>query len=187
MSSSSSNELTPEVDGFISRVLPPAKKELRYIEDNDWSEIVNVKSRENAYKVQRLLIDRNLTSAVLLYKMAGEDVKRKRVQAALSTFMTFFTILRDRYERMIQKFDWTGFDLSDDKQADKAEAEVSFQSKVLDDVNGHEVALRGINFGEQDDSVNIRFFDEKPAPFLMRSAIETVYPEIKDFLKKEKI
>lgn len=179
-----SNELTPEVDGFINRILPPAKKELQYIKDHDWSEIANVGSRENTYEVQQLITDRNIKSAVDLYKMAGEDVKKKRVQSSLQVFIEFFTILNDRYEKMVKRFDWTSFDLTNDKEAEKAKAEVSFQSALLKEVNRYESVLRGINFGGEDNKVNIRFFDDKPAPFLMKGSLEEVYPEIKDFLKK---
>ncbi len=180
-----SNELTQIVNSYIGRILPQAKKELQYIKDNDWSVIDNVGKRGSVYKVQHLLNDRNIKSAIKLYKMAGEDLDKKRVKSALRILIEFYTILDDRYNVMIEKFDWTSFDLEDAKQAKKATSEVEMQASILENLNTFEATLRAINFGDESDDVNISMHSDTPIPFMMREAIEEQYPEILDHLKKK--
>jgi len=176
-----SNELSPAVDSYIRRILPQAKKELTYIEGEDWSVIKNVKSRDNAYEVHNLITDRNVRSAVTLYNMAGEDIGKKRVKNALEVLVKFFTILDERYKKVIEKFDWTAFNTEEEGSAKN---EVEFQSAVLKNINTLEDKLRGINFGGESDELHIEFHGDKPVPFMMNERMEEKYPDIKKHLEE---
>lgn len=175
------------VDSYIKRILPQAGRELKYIKDNDWSEIANVKSRENSYKIQKLLNDRNVKSAVKLYKISGEEeLGSKRIKAALKKLMEFFYILEDRYNKTIKNFDWTSFDISDDSVAKKVESEIQMQATILDDLNSLESQLKSINFGDIDDSVSISMHGEESMPFMMAESLQKAFPEIETALNKKK-
>lgn len=180
----SDNSVKESVDSYISRILPQATKEFKFVKDNDWTEISNVKTREQNYKIQKLLVDRNIKSAVKLYKMAGEDIKSKRVRSTLRTLIEFYKVLNDRYKVMIDTFNWTEFNLEDDKEAGRAAAEVKFQAGVLDDVNALDSELRGINYGDESDTINVAMHSNTPIPFMMKEYIEGKFPEISEFLKK---
>lgn len=179
------NELNSEVDAYLKRILPQAKKELTYIKNEDWSIIENVKMRGNVYKIQNLLVDRNTKTAVKLYGLAKEDITKKRVKSALSTLIEFFNIADKRYKVMVETFDWSTFSLDNDADAGKIKSEVEFQAEVLNDINGLEARLRAINFGGESDELSINFYNNTPAPFMMAEAIEIRYPEIKQFMKRK--
>ena len=177
--------LNSEVESYLKRVLPQAKKELKYNKNEDWSKIKSVPTRENVYKIQDLLVHRNIETALKLYKLAGEDVKNKRVKDSLAILVEFFTILDERYSSMIEEFDWTTFKL-DEKDANKrVEEEVKFQSGVLDDINKYEIKLKSINFGDESDDVSVSFYGNIPAPLMMSSMIEEIYPEVKEAVNKK--
>lgn len=180
-----SNKLTSAVDAYISRVLPPAKKEIEYVTDEDWSSIKNVNARSNAYAVHHLITNRNVTYAVELYKMAGDDVRHKRVQKTLELLISFFYKLDERYKSMIDKFDFTKFDPNDEKESSKVSAEVEFQSKVLAHITSMDSKLREINFGGQSTELGISLHGNKVIPFMMSELAERVFPEIKDYLKEK--
>lgn len=179
------NELSAELDSYIKRVLPQAKKELKYVKNEDWSSIESVSVRSNVYKIQNLLVDRNVKTAVKLYGLASEDLSNKRVKAALAILIDFFKVADTRYKTMIDAFDWTTFDLIDTKGTDRVKKEVEFQAEVLDDINTLENRLRAINFGGESDELSLSFHSDTPAPFMMSDMLEDFYPEIKDYLKRK--
>ena len=180
-----SNGLSPAVDAYIRRILPQAKKELTYVEGEDWSGIKNVKTRENAYAVHNLITDRNIKSAVDLYKMAGEDLSKKRVKNSLEILVKFFSILDERYNKVVENFDWTEFNSEEDGASAKAKNEVEFQSEVLKNLNAHEERLRKINFGGESDELHIEFHGDKPIPLMMSERMEEKYPDIQKYLDKK--
>lgn len=179
------SSLDPAVDGFIKRILPPAKKELKYIKDEDWSEIKNIKTRKNNYDVHHVITDRNIKYAIKLYKMAGEDVEKPRVKTTLDFLIGFFNILDERYSQMVEKFDYTALNLEEEEETNKMKFEVEFQSTVLNHINSMEASLRTINFGGESDELHIEFHGKQPIPFMMSETMEKKYPDIKKFLEKK--
>lgn len=181
------NEVSESIDKYISRVLPQAKKELAYIKDNDWSAIENIETRENSYDVQALLVDRNVKTAINLYKIAKESdtIGSKRVKASLKLLISFFKICNERYESMVQNFDWTTLSMDDKKEATKAKLEIQIQSKILKVVNELEAKLQAINFGDESDDVNVSMYGDTPMPFLMRDVMESAFPVIGEYLERK--
>jgi len=177
------NKLELKIKDYIDLIIGPAKKELKYIEINDWSSVSELKSRESEYDLQALLNHRNINALIKLHGLAKEDLKHPTVKATMSSLMKFYNTLEERYSNMEKKFDWTvAFEGEKDEKL-KKRAEIEFQSRVLADLTKHKENLRKINFGEESSEVNIVMHSDTPMPFMMREAMEDRYVEIADHMK----
>jgi len=187
------SEVKTEIDSFISRVLPGAKKELKFIRDNNWLEVKNIKGRTDSYALQRVLNNRAIDNMSKLYKMAEktEDLNNTRVKNSLKLLRTFFTILDERYSVYSEDVSWMELveENLTDKQAKavlkKQEEEVKLRSLVLEDINKAEHTLREINDGEEDDSVVISLHGNEPIPFMMQDLARRKWPRIIEFEKQQ--
>jgi hypothetical protein len=179
----------------IELISPVAEKELKFVQEKDWSEIENLKKRESAYRLQDMLNARNLDALVKLYNLAIEDLSHPTVKSTISLLMGFYTLLEERYANMNKKFDWTEFtddDISTDSDGNKTksvekkqEEEIEFQSGVLKDYSAFKEQLRKINFGDEQGVIDIPIHGDTPIPLLMRVIIEERYPEVTEEIEKK--
>lgn len=174
----------------IELIMPPAKKELRFIQSRDWAEVENLKKRESMYKLQDILNSRNLTALLKFHTTAKEDLGHPKVKKTIELLLQFYFILEERYNKMSEKFDWTTY--VDDAGAEKGngmtaekkqELEIEFQSGVLKDYSKFKEDLRKINFGEDVVTVDIPIHGDTPIPIVMRETIENRYPEVAEHIK----
>jgi len=189
------NHLDKKIIDNIELIHPVAVKELKFIQEHDWSEIDNLKKRESAYKLQHILNSRNLSALEKLYKLASEDLGHPKVRATIDLLVGFYILLEERYINMDKKFDWTMFtdeDIPVDKDGNKVksvekkqEEEIAFQSGVLDDYSTFKESLRKINFGNDQALVDIPIFGDAPIPLLMSEIIEERYPEVTELMRKK--
>lgn len=177
--------LDKKIDDHINLVIPPAKKELKFVRDNDWSDIPNLATRESMYKLQSILNERNLNALIKLYSLAEEELGNPEVRKSIKILIEFFYILEKRYMTVDKKFDWTKFDQTEKGFEKRMELEIEFQSNVLKDLSNFKERLRKINFGEESSDLDIPIHSDKPIPLTMSRAIEERYPEIRDFINKK--
>ncbi len=177
--------LDKKIDDHINLVIPPAKKELKFVRDNDWSDIPNLATRESMYKLQTILNERNLNALIKLYSLAEEELGNPEVRKSIKILIEFFYILEKRYMTVDKKFDWTKFDQTEKGFEKRMELEIEFQSNVLKDLSNFKERLRKINFGEESSDLDIPIHSDKPIPLTMSRAIEERYPEIRDFINKK--
>lgn len=177
--------LDKKIDDHINLVIPPAKKELKFVRDNDWSDIPNLATRESMYKLQSILNERNLNTLIKLYSLAEEELGNPEVRKSIKILIEFFYILEKRYMTVDKKFDWTKFDQTEKGFEKRMELEIEFQSNVLKDLSNFKERLRKINFGEESSDLDIPIHSDKPIPLTMSRAIEERYPEIRDFINKK--
>lgn len=177
--------LDKKIDDHINLVIPPAKKELKFVRDNDWSDIPNLATRESMYKLQSILNERNLNALIKLYSLAEEELGNPEVRKSIKILIEFFYILEKRYMTVDKKFDWTKFDQTEKGFEKRMELEIEFQSNILKDLSNFKERLRKINFGEESSDLDIPIHSDKPIPLTMSRAIEERYPEIRDFINKK--
>lgn len=190
---SKSRPLDNKIKDYIDLITPPAKKEINFIKNNDWSEVTLLKKRESMYKLQDKLNDRNLSSLLTLHELAKSDLTHPKVRSTIQLLLEFYYVLETRYYKMDEKYDWTTF--LDDEGSEggngltaekKQELEIDFQSGVLKDYSKFKQDLRKINFGENVITVDIPIHGDTPIPIIMREMIENRYPEVKEFLQNKK-
>lgn len=180
-------KLNSKILDHLELHLGPAKKALKYIEDNDWSKIKHVKSRESEYDIQHLLTNKNIKSFLELYNLAEEDLGHPKVKSAIKLFVEFYNILEKRFEYMEKQYDWTTIFEGEKDEHDKKKEEIEFQTKVLTNLDNFKKSLRKINFGGEKTDINIAIFNDTPIPFMMSKSAEERFPEIKEYIdKKEK-
>ena len=186
--------LDKKITDNIELISPVAEKELKFVQEKDWSEITNLKKRESAYKLQHMLNSRNLTSLTKFYSLAQEDLGHPKVKRTIDLLMGFYLLLEERYVNMDKKFDWTEFteeDIPVDAEGKKIksvekkqEEEIEFQSGVLKDYSDFRESLRKINFGSDQALVDIPIHGDTPIPLLMSGAVEERYPEVTELITK---
>ncbi len=180
------NKLPPKIKDLIDLIEGPAKKEIKFIEDHDWSEISNIDKRESQFDLQNLISERNLKALIKLYNLAEEDLGHPTVRATIKLLMRFYTIMDERYSVLGNKYDWTSYDISEKGVEEKMEKEIKFQSGVLKNVQVYRESLRKINFGDETKEINLQIYGDIPIPFMMAAAIEESFPEVVEFLEKKR-
>lgn len=170
----------------LDLIMPPAKKELKFIKEHDWSTVAKLDKRESMYNLQSILNDRNISALIKLYSLAEEDLGNPEIRKSIRLLLEFYYILEARYNHVTTAFDWTEFDEADANVEKKMELEIAFQSGVLKDLSSFKERLRKINFGEESDNLDIPIHADKPIPMTMSVAIEERYPEIRQFINKKK-
>lgn len=187
-------ELDSTVLDHINLITGPAKKELKYMKDHDWSEVKNIKRRKNMYDLQHILVDRNINALIKLHNLASDNLGHPQVKSTIKLLLPFFHLLEKRYETVDKLFDWTKFVEEDfvkdeDSKGRSIESlqseEIEFQSGVLKDLSTFKERLRKINFGEDSKVVTIPIFGDTPIPIVMSAAIENRYPEVKELVDKK--
>lgn len=179
------SKVKSEIDSFISRVIPQAKKELKMILDQDWSQISSMNHREEEFKLQNMLTSRAMGYMKKLYIMADKsgDLNRKKVKSALGTLREYFTIMDQRFTIYNSDDSWMNVEDMDDARAlSRREFEIEFQSKILGSINDYEKILRDINDGEEDDTVSIRLHANSVFPLAMQKLAIEKYPEVQKAL-----
>lgn len=175
--------LDKKIQDHIDLVIPPAKKELKFIKDQDWSNISNLEKRDSAYKLQHILNERNINALIKLYNLSEESLNNPEVKKSIKILLEFYYILEKRYQVVDKKFDWTKFDQSEKNIEKKMADEIEFQSGVLKDLSGFREKLRKINFGEESNDLDIPIHSDKPIPLIMAGSVEERYPEISKFIE----
>lgn len=175
-------ELDPKIQDYIDLVVGPAKKELKYIEDNDWVTLTTFKRRESEYSLQHLLNNRNIKALIKFYGLAKNDLKHPKVKSTMDLLMKFYRILEERFLKVEKLYDWTTVFADVKNSEERKREEIEFQSTVLKDLTGFKEELRKINFGNQSDTINVDMHSDIPIPFVMRVAIEERYPEVREFM-----
>lgn len=163
----------------------PAKKALKYVEDNDWSKISKIKAREDEYEVQHLLTNKNVRSFIEFYELAQEDLGHPKVQEAIKTYVEFYNLLEKRFEYMESQYDWSVIFEGEKDEHLKKKAEIEFQTKVLGQLDNFKKNLRKINFGDQRNEINIAIFNDTPIPLMMREEAEEKFPELREYMEKK--
>lgn len=179
-----SNKLPTKIQDHLDLRLKPAKKALKYIEDNDWSLISGIVPRDSEYKLQHLLNNKNIDALISLYEIAIEDLGHPQVKSAIDIFVKFFTILEKRFIVMEKNYDWTVIFEGEKDEHEKKKAEIEFQTGVLANLTDFKHKLRKINFGEESTEINLPIHGGEVVPMMMRQIAEQQFPEIIEYTKK---
>lgn len=175
-------ELEQNLLEFIEDIKPIIRKELKFLKSNDWTVKLTLKKRQDAQKLEVLFAGRAIQNAETLFSLAGTNISDPIVNKIMTDLISFYEIAKKRYDFYTKKEDWTSYvDESGDIAGD-IEAELEFQSKVLNDVSKLREKLKGINFGSANKSLQIKTFSGVPIPLVMHEAAIRRYPEIENYL-----
>lgn len=177
--------LKANISDFIETVKQPLNKELEFIKNNDWTTAQGIKRREAEHTLHATITDRAVKAAKDLHKLAIKDLKHPEVRSVMSTIKSIYDIYESRYYEYTDREDWTKY-LEQGRDVEEVEAEMKFQSDVRNQLNSMKRTMRDINFGEEDNSVEIKMLNDAPIPLLMREVFEEAYPEVVKTKEDEK-
>jgi len=179
-----------EVSTYLEDYQSEIEKQLFYIEGKDWSVITNVKSRGSAHKRQYLITNRNVSKLKHFADITIDCRGNTAVQKFLDTLVKFVEIYINRFENCTQLYDWTKYEdtfshLSEEEIDVIVGEETSFQSEVLDNVNRLRLEVKKLNLDNTSDTIDIAIYGDKPVPLIMRRKLESMFPEIVEYLDKK--
>jgi hypothetical protein len=178
-------QLNDDILDFIESISITAKKEAAYIKKNNWADISDPKFRSEEFDLQNLLVDRNLSHASSLYRLAKADLKHPAVKAMLDELIATFRIHGDRISKYILESDWTE-QLTEGASRGAMKQEIEFQSEMNKNLAKFKADVRKLNYSDEALSVDIQTYGDIVVPLLMESAIQQRFPEITEFLDKKR-
>ena len=178
-------QLNDDILDFIESISITAKKEAAYIKKTNWADITDPKFRSEEFDLQNLLVERNLSHANSLFKLAKADLKHPAVKAMLDELIATFRIHGDRIAKYILESDWTE-QLTEGASRGAMKQEIEFQSEMNKNLAKFKADVRKINYSDESQSVDIQIYGDVIVPMLMAESIEKRYPEIVEFLEKKR-
>jgi len=178
-------QLNDDILDFIESISITAKKEAAYIKKTNWADITDPKYRSEEFDLQNLLVDRNLSHAASLFKLAKADLKHSAVKTMLDELIATFRVHGDRISKYIMESDWTE-QLTEGASRGAMKLEIEFQSEMNKNLAKFKADVRKINYSDESQSVDIQIYGDIIIPLLMLESIEQRYPEIAEFLEKKR-
>ena len=175
-------ELEQNLLEFIEDIKPIIRKELKFLKSSDWTDKKPLSKRQDAQKLEVLFTNRAIKNAETLFSLAGTNISHPTVNKVMTDLVSFYEIAKKRYDLYTKKEDWTTFVDENGDIIGDIEAELEFQSKVHSDVGKLRDALKKINFGSANKSLEIKTFSNVAIPLVMHQAALRRYPEIKNYL-----
>jgi hypothetical protein len=178
-----------EVKTYIENYKPSAEKDLMYINKHNWAMDDNVFKRIKGEKKQRLLTERALNKLKYFDSISKEHRGSKSVENFTNLLVEIVDTYIERQGSTDKLHDWTNYEeefkhLPEETLEEKISNEIGFQSDILDVVNRLRLGVKGLNLDGQGNSLAIDIFADIPPPFLLRDKMETLYPEIKEYMQK---
>ena len=177
--------LNYEIQDFIETSLDPLKNEYNFIKKSDWTKAVNDKAKEREYNILHLITQRALKTAKDLNAIAKNDLAHPAVKEVMDLCKSVYDIYEKYYSEYTKAQKWENF-LDEGKDLTAMELEMRFQNDLRDQLNTHKRNVRSINFGDIEDRVEVRTFNDTPLPLFMRDLVEEKFPEVKELLDKQK-
>lgn len=178
---SKEKKLDPTLEDFLKPLEDPIKKEVKFLENNDWTTDKNRGKRKSALEVHTMITDRALNNAGSLYKLSKGDLDHPRLKSIFEIYSKIYKLFEGRYYSYVEKEDWTTYE--DGKEVTD---ELELQSDARKSLTKFSSVMRDINFGDEVNSHNVHTFNNTPIPLMMKELVEERWPEIKDYLEKRK-
>lgn len=178
------SELIESVEDFIQSIGPTTKKEFKFIEQDDWTAVVDRKARVSRYDMHKLLTKRAVDNAVKLFKLNKGDIDQTEVKATIKLLVKFHTIFESRVAQYFKAEDWTTYLFEGKGTEVEMRAEVEFQSDIQKDHIDFKNIIKQIPLDSSKRSLSINTFEDKPIPLVMRQRFEIKFPELKEFAEK---
>lgn len=171
-------QLNDDILDLIDSVEITTKKELKYIQENDWTLIKEAKFKEDEFDLQNTLVLNAVGHATNLFILAKSDLRHPKVKETLDSLLKSIPLHTGRVSKYISESDYLNSDL--DKGAMKAEME--FQSVINKSATGIKSKVRKLNYTEDSNSLDIQTFNNTPIPLLMFDTFLNRYPEIEAYI-----
>lgn len=184
-------ELDVTIESFIETIEKTYPNELKFIQENDWSNIDSVNKRIKLHNLQLILTERSVKNADNLYSLAlkKDSTENKKVKQVLKDLISFFDFYEARYDYYVSKQDWSSFiddsDEEDEGKSKRMEAEIKFQSDLSKSVTEFKSIIRKIQMANDKSIINIPVFNDIPIPLAMRGLVESRYPETKELYEEK--
>lgn len=175
-------QLNDDILDLIDSVEITTKKELKYIQENDWTLIKEAKFKEDEFDLQNTLVLNAIGHATNLFTLAKSDLRHPKVKETLDSLLKSIPLHTGRVSKYISESDYLNSDL--DKGAMKAEME--FQSIINKSATGIKSKVRKLNYTEDSNSLDIQTFNNTPIPLLMFDTFLNRYPEIEDYIEAKR-
>lgn len=171
-------ELNDDILDFISSIEITTKKEVKYIQDNNWTTMQELKAKIAEFDLQDTLVKNAVGHAESLYKLAKADLKHDDVKEALDLLLSAVPLHTSRISSYISSSDY----LESGLEKGQVKAEMEFQTEANKSLTQIKSKVRKIVYGESTEGVEIPTFNNVRIPLMMSELIETRYPEVKEYL-----
>jgi len=177
------DELKDEIVDFIETSYNPLSKEHKFIKEHDWTKAEGLKKREQEHGLSAMITDRAIKTAKDLYKIGQADLGHKDVKKTMALCLKVFDLYEKRYHSYTKSQNWDKF-LDEGKDLKEVEDEMTFQNEIRGQLNGFKRVMRDINFGQDNNKIEIRTYKDIPIPLSMSAQIEEKFPEVKQKMEK---
>jgi len=179
-------ELSEDILDFIDEIKITTRKEKSYLNSIDWSVLDTLSEREEEYDLQNLLVNRALSNAETLFKLAKADIRNAKVKVMLEELLSLFKIHDKRSNIYLKTQDWTAVIEGIDGVKINKKKEIEFQSAIQKNSVDFRGKARKINLNEEGQTIDIPIFSNIPIPLLMIDLIQERYPEVKEMLDEKR-
>lgn len=179
-------ELSEDILDFIDEIKITTRKEKSYLNSIDWSVLDTLSEREEEYDLQNLLVNRALSNAETLFKLAKADIRNAKVKVMLEELLSLFKIHDKRSNIYLKTQDWTAVIEGVDGVKINKKKEIEFQSAIQKNSVDFRSKARKINLNEEGQTIDIPIFSNIPIPLLMIDLIQERYPEVKEMLDEKR-
>jgi hypothetical protein len=179
-------ELSEDILDFIDEIKITTRKEKSYLNSIDWSVLDTLSEREEEYDLQNLLVNRALSNAETLFKLAKADIRNAKVKVMLEELLSLFKIHDKRSNTYLKTQDWTAVIEGVDGVKINKKKEIEFQSAIQKNSVDFRSKSRKININEEGQTIDIPIFSNIPIPLLMIDQIQERYPEVKEMLEEKR-
>jgi hypothetical protein len=179
-------ELSEDILDFIDEIKITTRKEKSYLNSIDWSVLDTLSEREEEYDLQNLLVNRALSNAETLFKLAKADIRNAKVKVMLEELLSLFKIHDKRSNTYLKTQDWTAVIEGVDGVKINKKKEIEFQSAIQKNSVDFRSKSRKININEEGQTIDIPIFSNIPIPLLMIDQIQERYPEVKEMLDEKR-
>ena len=177
------------VDEYINKYKPSLLKAEKYIKDNDWTLLGEIKIEKgkavNPKKEEYLVQDQSILNLVdrLKYfaKKADGYHKLPQFKKYIKHVMKVVNIHINRVDNYIN-----GVSLEDIKTTDLKKEEMEFHNLLQKKFNAVDDAIASLNlkFSDDKNTNSIEFLNDQKAPLSMHWILASLYPEIEEEVKK---
>jgi hypothetical protein len=175
-------ELNHDIVDYIDSIEITTKKETKYIKDNNWATMQELKAKIAEFDLQDTLVKNAVGHAESLYKLAKADLKHDDVKEALDLLLSAVPLHTSRISSYISESDY----LESGLEKGQVKAEMEFQTEANKSLTQIKSKVRKIVYGESTEGVEIPTFNNVRIPLMMSDMMEQRFPEIKEFLAKKK-
>lgn len=170
---------------FISEYEANIKDQSKYLNDTDWSSVVNFplrKLRRAEYELHYKLLSTFVTRLKYVLQEAGEGaLENKKIKKFSETISEEVNNYIERVNNYFKSERWQDYEDPSEKSD-----EIDLQDDILKDVLKMKDLITALNLNNEQKNVILPLYGNPIISLAMRKTVEARYPEVKSLLENRK-